>query len=225
MTNTYFTNTSTVNIKINNNMVLDAYRIFVLTSDNPLTNAAFALDQENNGSYTLFSWRQSDVNARGRILLATGQQAAPQSGSIFPAPTTNTVSGTLSDTTVNITDPLISTFSGDLYCLLKIQSLIPGRLLKILKTNMMNPSATIIQSPSAYGNGSPLYSSSTVYFRGNGGTYTGNFPNIFAQSDNLGIFGPADDVGQVLFKFPGITANQTQANLDYLMNFQININC
>jgi hypothetical protein len=225
MTNNYFKNTSTVNIKIKNNMVLDSYRIFVLNSDNPLANAKFALDQEKNGSYTLFSWRQRDVNTRNRISSTIGKQASPLSSSTFPAPTSNTVSGTLSDTTVNITDPLISTFSGDLYCLLKIQSLIPGRLLKTLKTNSANPSATIIQSPSAYGSGSPLYNNSAVYFRGNGGTYTGNFSNTFVQSDNLGIFGPADDVGQILFKFPAITANQTQANLDYIMNFQININC
>ena len=225
MATTYFSNTSTVNINITNNMVLDAYRIFVLTSDNPLTNAAFAFDQEYNGSYTLFSWRQSDINAKDRVSLAVGQAAAPQSGSAFPLPTSDSVGGTLSDKTVSIIDPPISEFAGDLYCVLKIQSFVPGRLLSILKVSDASPSATIVQNSSIYGTGNSLYSDSTVYYRGNGSSYTGNFSNAFTRSDNLGIFGPSDDVGQILFRFPGITANQTQANLDYLMNFQININC
>jgi hypothetical protein len=176
-----------------------------MTAPTPVLPIVVPWDDDTK-CFTWFSYGQSDINLRDRET-SSGQYivAGPGSDIDFPNPN-HTETGQPPARNLDIYLPSLSDYSGNLYCLIKIQSSAPGSPLKSINTS---PTASVTYAPLSPGN---FFGTMTKRIRT--GTGSGTFSlRSFSTLTNLNaISSNTDDVGQILFTFNAGTQSQSALN-------------
>jgi hypothetical protein len=193
---------------------LTGYRI--LTAPTAIWPLIVPWDDDSK-CFTWFSYGQSHINLRDRELSSDKYiSATPDSNIDLPNPT-STETGV--PPTKNITVPFasLSDYSGNLYCLIKIQSEAPDSPLKNINSS---PTASLIYDPALPNN---FFGSMTKKIRtGTGsGSFSGLLHPFFPFANLNAISSNTDDVGQILFTFNAGT--QTQMALDAIKSISLQI--